>query len=86
MASVTAPEWLTRRGGVLRESTAGGRWLVLLDGEPQYRLAPVPAAGKWSCEVTQTINGRRLDSGGTYPSLDEALRGGLEDLRQALGW
>jgi hypothetical protein len=86
MAGVTAPEWLTKRGGVLRESTLGQRWLVLLNDEPQYRLVPIPAAGKWSCEVTQTVNGRRLDSGGTYPTLEDALRGGLEDLRKALGW
>jgi hypothetical protein len=71
---------------MLRESTTGGTWLVLLNGEPQYRLAPDPAAGKWGCDVTQTNNGRRLNSGGTYPTLEDALRGGLEDLRKALGW
>jgi len=32
-----------------------------------------------------TINGRRLDSTKTYNSAEEAIRGGLEDLRNAPG-
>ena len=84
--AVTTPDWLAKHGGELRKANAGPFWLVLLDGEPQYRLTPVPAAGKYSCQVTQTVNGRRLDSGATYPSVDDAIRGGLEDLRKALGW
>jgi hypothetical protein len=84
--AVITPDWLGRHGGQLQEANAGPYWLVLLDDEPQYRLTPVPAAGKHSCLVTQTVNGRRLDSGGTYPTLEDALRGGLEDLRKSLGW
>ena len=83
---LTTPDWLAKHDGELRPSSAGPYWLVLLDGEPQYRLTPVPAAGKYSCQVMQTVNGRRLDSGGTYPTREEALQGGLEDLRKALGW
>jgi hypothetical protein len=52
----------------------------------QYRLVPVPAAGKFTCQVTQTNNGKRLDRGGIFPTEEDALRGGLEDLRVALGW
>jgi hypothetical protein len=84
--AVTVPDWLSKHGATLGQGTDGRTWFVLLDGEPQYRLVPIPADGKHSCQVTQTINGRRLDRGGVYPSADEALRGGLEDLRQALGW
>jgi hypothetical protein len=58
----------------------------VLEGKPQYLLTPIPAAGKYTCEVRQTVNGRRLESGATYPSPEAALRGGLEDLRRALGW
>jgi hypothetical protein len=64
----------------------GQTYLVLLAGEPQYLLVPIPIAGKFGCAVMQTINGKRLDSGASYPSQEEALRGGLEDLRKALGW
>jgi hypothetical protein len=86
MAVVATPDWLTKRGGVLQGSTQAGTWLVVLDGSPQYRLVPIPAAGKYSCQVTQTVNGRRLEGNGTYPSREDAVRGGLEDLRKSLGW
>jgi hypothetical protein len=81
-----APDWLAKRGGDVRPGTFGNSWLVLLAGEPQYRLTPVPADGKYSCHVIQTVNGKRIDKGGTFASPEDALRGGLEDLRQALGW
>jgi hypothetical protein len=84
--AVAAPEWLTRHGGGLRLGPDGLSWFVLLDGEPQYQLVPRPAVGKYWCEVTQTINGRLIESPGTYASADEAVAGGLEALRKALGW
>jgi hypothetical protein len=84
--AVTAPDWLTRHGGTLRPGYDARSWAVLFDGEPQYLLIPKPAGGKFTCEVMQTINGRRLDSGGIYPTADDAVRGGLEDLRKTLGW
>jgi hypothetical protein len=75
-----------RHGGELRPGVDGKSWVVLLEGKPQYLLTPVPAAGKDTCEVRQTVNGRRLESGASYASPEAALRGGLEDLRRALGW
>jgi hypothetical protein len=54
--------------------------------KPQYRLSPQPAVGKFSCDVLQTINDKHLASGTIYLTEEEALRGGLEDLRKALGW
>jgi hypothetical protein len=84
--AATTPDWLTRHGGELRLRTAPHWWAVFLGGEPQYLLAIVPVAGKHGCKVTQSNNGRRLDSGTSHATLDEALQGGLEDLRKALGW
>jgi hypothetical protein len=84
--SISNPEWLTGRGGKLRPGVDGKSSVVVVDGKPQYLLTPIPAIGKYSCEVRQTVNGRRLESGGTYPSPEAALQGGLEDLRRALGW
>jgi hypothetical protein len=84
--AVTTPDWLTRHEGELQAVTGGRTWMVLFGGEPQYRLVPVPAGGKYSCQVTQTVNGKGLDKGGVFPSVEDAVRGGLEDLRQALGW
>ncbi len=84
--AVTTPDWLTRHAGELRASIDGRSWLVYLDGGPQYLLMAVPAGGQFACRVSQTVNGRRLDGKGTYPTVEDAARGGLEDLRQALGW
>lgn len=84
--TLTAPEWLTKRGGQLRPASDGQCWVVVFDGQPQYRLRPFPAAGKHGCEVEQMNNGKRLKPGSTCPSSDDALRGGLEELRKTLGW
>ncbi len=84
--AASSPEWLTQHGGELRPSKDGKSFTVFFGGEPQYLLLPVPAAGKYACRVSQTINGRRLDGPGTYATADEAVRGGLDDLRKALGW
>jgi hypothetical protein len=84
--AVQTPDWLTRRGGELRAGVGGQSWLVFFDNEPQYRLEPVPVAGKYGCKITQTINGRMIPSAGTYATAEDAIRGGLEDLRKALGW
>jgi hypothetical protein len=84
--AIATPEWLTGHGGQLRPGVDGKSCVVVLDGKPQYLLTPIPATGKYTCEVKQTVNGRRLESGATHPSADAALQGGLEDLRRALGW
>lgn len=84
--TVTTPDWLTQRGVHLQESEDGRSWLVYLNKEPQYLLMAVPVKGQIGCRITQTINGSRLDAGATYASVEAALQGGLEELRQALGW
>jgi hypothetical protein len=84
--AVTSPDWLTQHGAELRPSKDGKAYTVYVAGQPQYLLLPVPAKGKHGCRVSQTINGKRLDGAGTWPTLDEAVRGGLDDLRKALGW
>jgi hypothetical protein len=85
MTTVPAPEWLTRRGVEFR-SGLGTSWYVVFDRKPQYGLRVAPAAGKYTCDVWQAVNGKRLDKGTIYPSAEDALRSGLEELRQALGW
>lgn len=83
--SVTAPEWLTRRGVLLRPGL-GNSWYLVFNDRPQYALQPTPAGGKYTCRVTQANSGKRLDKGTVFPSAEDAVRGGLEELRQALGW
>ncbi len=86
MLGVTAPDWLTKRGGELRGSKDGHSCTVYFAAQPQYLLEPLPAGGKFACRVTQTINGKRLEEKGTFLTREEALRGGLEELRATLGW
>jgi hypothetical protein len=83
---VTAPEWLKAHGGDLKPSKDGHTWMVFFFNQPQYLLEPLPAAGKFSCRVSQTVNGKRLEGKGVYTGRDEAVQGGLEDLRNVLGW
>jgi hypothetical protein len=84
--TVTMPDWLTKHGGDLRPSKDGRSYMVFFAGQMQYVLALVPVKGKFGCRVTQTINGRRLDSGRSYDTPNDAVRGDLEDVRKALGW
>ncbi|MFO0841650.1 MAG: hypothetical protein U0797_04510 [Gemmataceae bacterium] len=84
--AVTTPPWLTQRGGELRLSKDGESACVYVAGQPQYLLVPVPAKGRHSCRVSETVNGRRLESAKTYATAAEALLGGLDDLRERLGW
>jgi hypothetical protein len=83
---ISAPEWLAKHGGTLRQDKPARRWLVILHDEPQYRLDPHPAVGKFGCEIVQTNNGRHLGSSSVCPSEEEAVQSGLEVLRKFLGW
>jgi hypothetical protein len=85
-ATVTTPDWLADHDGVLRRGVGNNSWVVLIGGRPLYRLVVTPAKNQFSCAVVQLNNGRRLDRGGTFPSAEAALQGGLNDLRTALGW
>lgn len=80
------PDWLKAHDGGLAPGVRDHLVFVTVGGQPHYRLEARPAAGKYTCHVTQTVNGRRLDGGATYPDRDAALAGGLEELRATLGW
>jgi hypothetical protein len=84
--AVTAPEWLSKRGGDFKPGSDGRTWLVILNHQPLYMLTPVPVAGEHGCEIKQTNNGKRLPAPCKAPTVDDALRNGLEGLRKALGW
>jgi hypothetical protein len=86
MANPTTPDWLQQRGGELRFGKDGRSASVYFAGALQYVLVPVPAKGAYACRVSETINGKRIDTGKTYKTLEEAFQGGLADLRAYLGW
>jgi hypothetical protein len=85
--SLSAPEWLTLRDGSLKPGVRPETQFVLVGGQPLYKLEVRPASGKFTCAVSNTVNGKRLDDGTiTYPNAPEAFAGGLEQLRGKLGW
>lgn len=86
IAPVPTPDWLARHGGELHYGKDPSSCSVYFAGALQYVLLPVPARGQYACRITETVNGRRLESSTTYPTVIEAYRGGLEDLRRHLGW
>ena len=83
---VTAPEWLTRRGGSLKLASDRRTWYVLLSGEPQYAVVERPVADRFVAFVKQVNSGKPIESTSTAGSPEEAVRAGLEDLRKVLGW
>ena len=83
---MTAPDWLTARGGGLKNGLTDNVLFVTLDSHPQWRLDALPARGRFTCAVIQTTNGRRLDGGKEYPNKEAALAGGVDELRAHLGW
>lgn len=83
---MTVPDWLTLRSGTLKPGINAETLFVMVGGQLLYRLAVRPASGKYSCAITSTVNGKRLDDGITYAAPHDALAGGLEQLRAKLGW
>jgi hypothetical protein len=84
--TLTTPDWLVQRGGEVRPGLTEHTWVVLFNGQPQYRLNALPAEGKFTCAIVEAVSGRRLDAGREYPTPTAALCGGLEELRAKLGW
>lgn len=83
---MNTPDWLIKHDGALRPGLNDQTWLVTLQGEPLYRLFITPAKGQHACVVTQMNNGGHLDGGKTYPTIASAFAGGLDELREKLGW
>jgi hypothetical protein len=84
---MTVPDWLQSRGGSLKPGVRPETTFVMLDGKPLHKLEVRPAAGKFACAVSDTVSGRRHDDPkATYSDAAAALAGGLDQLRNALGW
>jgi hypothetical protein len=83
---MTTPDWLRQRDGELKLGSDKSTWYVVVGGKPLYDLVPAPAGGKHGCAIRQTNNGQPIESNGVHATADDALRGGLEDLKSYLGW
>lgn len=86
MALPAVPDWLKLRDGSLKPGIRDHILFVLLGDQPQYRLEVRPAKGKTTCQIMQANNGKRLDAGREYPDPAAAFAGGLDELRDKLGW
>jgi len=84
--ALSTPDWLAQRDGKLLPSKGLEAYAVYFADQLQYVLVSAPAKGKFAVRITQTINGRRTDDDRTYPTAEDAIRGGLERLREKLGW
>jgi hypothetical protein len=81
------PDWLAKRDGSLAPGLRDHTLVVSVSNKPHYRLDARPAMGRFACVVTQTQNGKPIDDGAAvYPTADAAFAGGLDRLKQRLGW
>jgi hypothetical protein len=81
------PKWLAKHDGGLAPGLREFTLLVTVGNQPHYRLDVRPAKGQFACNVAQTENGKLIDdAAAVYPTLDAAFAGGLERLKQRLGW
>lgn len=87
MSVPVVPEWLTKRDGGFTPGIRADVLFVTVSKKPHYRLEARPAKGQFACSVTQTENGKLIDdASAVYPTADAAFAGGLERLKQRLGW
>jgi hypothetical protein len=81
------PDWLALRSGSLKPGVRPETQFVLIGGQPLYKLEVRPASGKFTCAISNTVNGKRLDDSSTiYANALAAFSGGLDQLRTKLGW
>jgi len=87
LAIPPTPEWLQRRGGLLRRNLQSNIVEVWLEGQPLYRLEVRPAQNQYTCVIVDMTNARTVGDGySIYATAEQALAGGLEQLRGYLGW
>jgi MFS family permease len=84
--NLTTPTWVSSRHGELHKGKDDYHWTVHLNGKSLYSVIATPAQGKYSCIVMLNASGKRVDGGKIYLTVEEALVGGLDELRVHLGW
>jgi hypothetical protein len=80
------PDWLAQRGGRIEPGTQADTWIVIISGRPLYRLEVRPALGQYDYWLTQTVNGRTTAGDKRFSTREDAVRAGLQALRENLGW
>ena len=83
----TVPAWLSSRSGTLTPGIADHIAFVVFGGKPEYKLEVRPAKGKFTCEVSATVNGRPIETPAELrDSPAAAMDDGLTRLQGKLGW
>lgn len=79
-------EWLNKRNAEIRPSANGHSWLLYQGGKFIYMIGALPADGKFTNKIMESNNGNQIQKGKIFESINEALEGGLTELRDHLGW
>ena len=59
--ALPVPDWLTLRAGSLKPGVRPETQFVLIGDQPLYKLEVRPATGKFTCAISNTVNGKRLE-------------------------
>lgn len=83
---MTAPAWLKVRSAEIKPCADGQSWLLYQGGRFLWVIGVLPADGKFSNKIMESINGNQIQKGNIFESEKEALEGGLLELKAHLGW
>lgn len=83
---MTAPLWLSIRNAEIKPSANGQSWLLYQGGQFLWVIGMLPADGKFSNKIMDSINGKQIQKGNVFETEQESLEGGLLELKDHLGW
>ncbi len=83
---MTPPHWLSKRNAEIKPSANGKSWLLYQGGQFLWVIGVLPADGKFSNKIMDSINGKQIQKGNVYETELEAMEGGLMELKAHLGW
>jgi hypothetical protein len=79
-------DWLQVRQAEIKPSANGQSWLLYQGGQFLYAIVALPADGQYTNKIMESNNGNQIQKGKIFSTSLEALNGGLEELREYLGW
>ncbi len=83
---MTEPKWLSIRNAEIKTSANGQSWLLYQGGQFLWVIGVIPADGKYSNKIMDSINGKQIQKGMVFGTEQEALESGLLELKAHLGW
>jgi hypothetical protein len=83
---MTAHPWLKVRNAEIKPSANGQSWLLYQGDRFIWVIGVLPADGKFTNKIMESINGNQIQKGSIFDSEKDALEGGLMELKAHLGW